>query len=160
MGTMSDDRFDDDESLEESSQGYDSVSVSLPKFTEWTASQIYNYNAQLVDYHSLEDLDKSIQAARRALFILTDKINEYERKEKEAKVAYERKYRREYLSSVEKTETAKRARAELKCEELENEWLTMEQLKSELVRMSFSMKSELQTLQTISNNLRQQLKML
>lgn len=160
MSSMSDDKLTDDDSLEESVQGHETVSVTIPKFTKWSVRQIYDYEKELVDYHSLEQLEKSIQAARKAVFLINDKINEYERKEKEAKIAYDRSYRREYLSSVEKTETAKRARAELKCEELENEWLTMEQLKNELVRMSFSMKTELQTLQTISNNLRQQLKML
>lgn len=159
MNSMSDYQLDDDANKEDSVQGYENVSVVLPKFTSWSVSKVYNYNEQLVDYHSLETLDVSIRAARKALFVLTDKINEYERKEKAAKIAYDRKYRREYLGSVEKTETAKRARAELKCEELENEWLTMEQLKNELVRLSFSMRTELQTLQTISNNLRQQLKM-
>lgn len=133
--------------------------INLPDFYQWKINQIYEYDSQVNDYESMEELSKSISKARTALFRLNDKINEYERKERVAKLEYERKYRREYLKSTEKTETAKRTRAELKCEELENEWIKNEQLTKELNRMAFAVRTELQTLQTIANNLRQQLKM-
>lgn len=132
--------------------------IVLPSFQKWRGKQVYDYHAQVMDYESLEQLGQAITKARAGLFALTDKINEYERLEREAKLLYDRTYRREYLTAMEKTESAKRARAELKCEELENEWIKYHQLKEELVRMSFTMKTELQTLQTIANNLRQQLK--
>lgn len=154
---MSDDTFDD-LSDPEVTEGYSSVTVDFPKFTSWSVTQIYNYGEQLVDYNTIDELSHSITKARGALFLLTDKINEYERKEKLAKTTYERAFRRAYLGSTEKTESTKKIRAELKCEELENEWLILEQLKNELVRTSYSMRLELQTLQTIGNNLRLQLK--
>lgn len=138
----------------------DSDNFSLPTFVKWTIGQIYNYSEQIVDYNSLDDLEETIKKARRALFILTDKINEYDRKERESKVAYDRAWRREYLLSTEKTDAARRARADLKCEEFENEWMTYDQLKKELDRTANSMRLELQTLQATGNNLRQQLKTL
>lgn len=156
MGTMSDDVYDDDELEEESS--LTGVSISLPKFYKWKVGAIYDYDGMIVDYENLDDLARATNKARRALFVITDKLNEYERKEKLSKLAYDREYRREYLTSSEKTESAKRARAELKCEELENEWQTYVQLNSELTRLSHSMRQELQILQSIGNNLRQQLK--
>ena len=131
----------------------------LPVLTQWSAKQIYDYSAQISDYEDLVQLGHSITAARVALFKITEKINEYERKEKEARIKYERAYRRAYLESIEKTETLKRHRAELSCEGLENDVVGAEQLKNELIRMSHSLRIELQTLQTVGNNMRQQMKM-
>ena len=135
------------------------ASIELPNLTKWTVSQVYDYSQQISDYGTLADLGAAINAARVALFRITDKINEYERKEKEAKMRYDRAYRRAYLASVEKTESQKRLRAELSCEDLENEYVVAEQLKNELNRTAYTLRLELQTLQAIGNNLRQQMKM-
>lgn len=134
-------------------------SISVPKFTTWNQRQLYNYETHVSSYDDFDKLDKALTAARRALFIITDKINEYDRKAAEAKLKYNRQYQREYLSSTEKTSEGRRFRAAIKCEGLENRWLQYEQLKEELTRSSFTMKSELNTLQTIAHNLRQQLKL-
>lgn len=120
--------------------GYESASISVPSFTKWSVSQIYDYNESIVDYNTLDELDTAMKRARTAIFLITDKINEYERKERGAKMLYDRSYRRAYLLSTEKTEAAKRARSELKCENLENEWVTFEQLKLELNRTAYAMR--------------------
>jgi predicted RNase H-like nuclease (RuvC/YqgF family) len=133
--------------------------ITSPKLIQWSTKQIYDHTEQIADYEDLEALGHAITAARIALFTLTEKINEYERKEREAKVRYDRAFRRAYLESIEKTESQKRMRAELTCENLENEYIAADQLKSELVRMSHSLRLELQTLQTVGNNIRQQMKM-
>lgn len=162
MHFMSDESFYEEgleETEEEISPGSTRSAVILPKFYKWNVKDIYNFPDLILDYDNLDDLEKAINKARTALFVITDKLNEYERQERQAKTKYDRQYRREYLSSSEKTETAKRARAELKCEELENEWQTFSQLNAELIRLSHAMRLELQTLQAIGNNLRQQLKM-
>lgn len=156
---MSDDLEELSDFAEEEATGYEAVTLKLPSLTVWSGKQIYNYSEQIADYHSLQELGAAISQARRSLFLLTDKINEYERKARLSKMEYDRTFRKEYLGSTEKTESAKRARAELRCEELENEWVKNDQLKNELIRMSYTMKTELQALQTIANNLRQQLKM-
>lgn len=135
------------------------ASIELPELKTWSVSQIYDFSQQISDYETLSDLGAAINAARVALFRLTDKINEYERREKEAKMRYDRAYRRAYLASVEKTEAQKRLRAELACEELENEYVVAEQLKNELNRTAYTLRLELQTMQAIGNNLRQQMKM-
>lgn len=130
----------------------------LPKFMSWDIIKLYDYENNIIDYEDLQRLDEAIKKTRLALFKATEKINSIERREKLAKTEYMRAYRREYLKSTEKTETAKKARAELKCEELENTWLVMDQVKNEVLRLSYTLKQELQILQTISNNMRQQLK--
>lgn len=146
------------EETENTSQ-YSKTGITLPTFKKWSQSTYYDYQSQVVDYESLEHLNTAITAARLALFKVADMINNYERLERESKLSYEREYRRAYLASTEKTDTAKKARAELLCEELENEWLMNEQVRIELVRMSNSLRIDLQTLSAIGNNLRQQMKM-
>lgn len=133
--------------------------IDLPDLKQWGVKQLYDYSKQIADYEDLHQLGQAITAARVALFRITDQINIYERQEKEAKTRYEREYRRAYLGSVEKTEAQKKMRAELKCEALENELITAEQMKNELIRVSHTLRLELQTLQTVGNNLRQQMKM-
>lgn len=131
---------------------------NLPDLRVWSTRQLYDYSKQVNDYKDLMELGQAITAARVALFKVTEQINKVERDEKVHKLKYERLYRREFLSSMEKTEAMKRMRAELACEEVENELVVFEQLKVELNRVSNTLRLELQTLQAIGNNLRQQLK--
>ena len=143
----------------ENNASLEKAGIQLPTFKKWSQSTYYDYQTQVVDYESLDHLNTSITAARLALFKVADMINNYERLERESKLAYERSYRRAFIASTEKTDTAKKARAELHCEDLENEWLMNEQVRIELTRMSNSLRIDLQTLSAIGNNLRQQLKM-
>jgi hypothetical protein len=143
----------------ENNSAYDKIGITLPKFKKWSQSTYYDYSTQVVDYDSLDQLNSSITAARLALFKVAEMINNYERLEKESKLNYERSHRRAYLASTEKTDTARKARADLQCEDLENEWLMNEQVRIELTRMSNSLRIDLQTLSAVGNNIRQQLKM-
>lgn len=142
----------------ESPSVYSGASISLPEFVNWRSSQFYDFKEQITHYEDLQSLDRTITTARMGLFRITEAINRTERDERLAKLNYERAFRRAYLGSTEKTDSAKRGRASLKCENLENEWLKHEQLKKELERMAYTMRAELTTLQTTANNLRQQLK--
>lgn len=149
----------DTEHEEEDLDIYSTTSIELPKLKKWSQSTYYDFESEIVDYESLEKLNRSVNAARLALFKVAEMTNNYERLEREARLKYDRAYRREYLASTAKTETAKKARAELKCEDLENEYIAHEQVKIELMRMSNTLRLELQTLQAVGNNLRQQIKM-
>lgn len=131
-----------------------------PSLISWNTKNAYNYADNIADYEDLEDLGKAITQARIGLFKLNEKINEYERKEVIAKSNYERQLRRFYLESTAKTEAQKKARAELACEFLENDLLQIKQIKAEIIRYTGLLKSELETLNTVSNNLRQQMKMI
>jgi hypothetical protein len=138
---------------------YDNASITIPSLKRWGSKTFYDHEEMIVDYETLEELNNAVNAARKALFIVTDKINKYDRLEREARIEYDRTYRRAYIASSEKTENAKKARAELMCEELENKYIAHEQLKVELGRLSQTLRLELQTLQAVGNNLRQQMKM-
>lgn len=148
--------FSDDDSTADVS---DVVRYTVPKLKSWSSSQLYDYEDIVSDYESIEELNSAINSARKALFNINDKINGAERQERLAKTKYDREHRRAYLGSNEKTESARKARADLLCEELENNVIVYEQVRGELVRMSNAIRLELQTLQALGNNIRQQLKM-
>jgi hypothetical protein len=135
------------------------ASIVLPNIKNWGVEKLYDYRSQIIDHESLEKLNASINAARLALFRVADELNKAERAERKAKVEYDREWRRAYLRTVGKTETIKKANADLQCEELENRYIEHEQMKNELSRLSFTLRTELQTLQTVGNNVRQQMKM-
>lgn len=132
---------------------------SLPSFKKWDTNRYYDYVGQVVDYESLEELNTSIREARFALFRVMEDINLFERQEKTAKAHYERQHRRAYMSASGRTEAIRRAAADLQCENLENDAMVFEQARLELTRLSNTLRLELQTLQALGNNLRQQMKM-
>lgn len=141
-----------------SNETHAGIEIIMPPMKEWDVSDDYDYTAFVDDYTSLQELGASIAQARMALFTWTEKINNAERMERDARTQYERAFRRAYLLSTEKTETAKKERAALVCEDLENEWIMYDQLKKEFERASAAIRTELQTLQSIGNNLRQQMR--
>lgn len=135
------------------------ASINMPKLKKWGISSFYDYVNKIVDYESLESLNTNIKAARMALFQTTDAINKYERLETESKTQYNREWRRAYIQSAERTDTAKKTRADLVCETYEDDVIVNGQVKSELLRVSAALRIELNTLEALGNNLRQQLKM-
>ena len=122
-------------------------------------SRIYDYFSNILDYETFDELSNAINSARLALFDATDKLNTVDRKSRIAKTEYERRWRRAYLSSNEKTDFAKRTYADIVCEEYEDDYLVKEQVVKEMGRICNVLRLELQTLQTVSNNLRQQLRL-
>lgn len=149
---------DSNEPTESTDGSFLNTEIILPKFKNWPTKKIYDFENEIMDYEGLEDLNKNINQARMALFKTTDLINKYEREEKEAKLLYDRRHRREFLASTAKTAAERTAKADLMCEDLENDHLMKQQMKDELQRLSHALRYELQTLQGIGNNLRQQIK--
>lgn len=150
-------REPDEETLENNSDDHANHSIKLPKFRE--KIDFYDYESEIEDYEALEDVTSSTNAARLALFRVTEEINECERKVSQYKLAYDRAYRRYYLSldSV-KPDSVRRMRAEMKAEKFEDKLIVQEQFKSELSRLANSLRLELQALQGIGNNVRQQMR--
>ena len=139
-------------------QGSGRYSIDIPDFREWEISKYYDYSDLSADFNDLHALNSQTAAARVALFKLTETINKAERKAKQAKTIYERNYRRRYIESSEKTETAKKINAEILVEDLENRYMYYEQLAAELNRAHYAVRQELAALQAVGNNLRQQIK--
>lgn len=135
------------------------ITFTLPSFKRSDLERTYDFVNSVYDYQSLEELAQAINAARLALLGTTDKLNACERRGKKAKIAYERFWRRQYMLSNAKTDGARRIDADILAEEYEDQYLVYEQLSKELSRNANALRIELQTLQAIGNNIRQQLKM-
>lgn len=132
--------------------------IVTPKTIKFNLSDDYKYSDNIIDYSDLEELNKAINQARVALLRLTEKINKYQIYENKAKKKYERAYNRAYIQSLEKTDSMKRMHASISCEDLENEHFKWEQYRYSLQRSAQAVRSEMEMLNTLSNNLRQQLK--
>lgn len=139
-----------------------------PKMPRWDNAEQLNYNVtknaetgeveNIVDYENLENINDTINSLRVALFKVTKAIDNNERKLRYAKVNYDREFRREYLMSTERTETRKKEFAALMSEQLEDKVIYLEQVNSEIKRRSTLLRDELGIMNTLSNNIRQQLK--
>lgn len=156
--TYDDENLDPTEvTLENNPSDRDNHSITLPKLKPKTS--FYDYESEIEDYEALEDVTSATNAARLALFRLTEEINQAERLAAQYKLAHDRAYRRYYLASGEvKPDSVRRMRAEMKCERFEDKLIVQEQSKSELSRMANSLRLELQALQGIGNNVRQQMR--
>lgn len=136
---------------------------SLPKVPDYDVADELNYrvNAQenmLIDHEDVQAINTTINSLRVAMFKVSQWIVVAERREKTIKSAYDRKLRREYLTSTEKTDARKKEYAALMSEEEENELVYIQQVKSELIRYSRLLDTEMSTMNTLSNNMRQQMK--
>ena len=132
---------------------------TVPALKGWSAEKFYNYHSQVIDYEDLYRLNAAINEARMGLFRVTDTINYYDREERKLKTVYDREWRRAYITSHGRTDAERRLRADLACEALEDDMIVAQQLKAELIRVSSTIRMELETLQSVGNNLRQQMKM-
>ena len=118
------------------------------------------YNPSFVDFEDLKALGDAINKAREGLYKVTQEISVTERKLRTVEYKYSVAIRRAMASSTQKTATDRKIEAEIANEELELNVLKARVTFEQLKRVADLLRSELQTLQTISNNLRQQLKML
>lgn len=135
------------------------ISDKVGKIEFEPPSQFYDYENTIHDYTDLDEVNKSIKEARLALFRVTDEINKEERKALEAKDAYDKAYRRYYLKHSEiKPEAARRFMAECAIEEIYDIYQIHSHVAKELDRMAFAIRTELQALQSLSNNIRLQVK--
>lgn len=129
----------------------------IPRYID--SSSPYDYDNNIYDYESMDHVTHAINKARRALFEITNDLNTVEAQHSRAKITHDRAYRRSYLDHhAIKPDSARRMTAEMECEEHEDQVIVYEQRKNELSRLANSMRIELQALQAISNNIRQQTK--
>lgn len=120
---------------------------------------LYDYEDSIADYETFDQLGQAITQARLSLFVVTEKLNKAEVAHRIAKTEYDRTRARMYLQCNERTERAKEAYCDIMCEELEDKVIASESVIKQLNRLSFTLREELQALQMLSNNFRQQLKM-
>lgn len=139
--------------LEESANKYD---ISIPNVRSASFKKIYDYN-QLIDFDEMESINKAIEGAMVALFQVSDRLGRYERLLAKAKTVHKRAWSREYVSSTQKTDNARKTEADINTETLEDDVIVYTQARDDLKRMSYDAKTLLQSLQTLSSNFRQQI---
>jgi len=118
----------------------------------------YAISENHIDYEDMESINKSIYNARMSLFKITNIINQLERKEALAKNTYDKAMRKEILLSDKKTASDRKIHAEIKCEHLEEDYFYTGQAKKEYERLAHTLRTELQALTVVSNNVRQQMR--
>lgn len=133
------------------------ATLVVPKFNEHS-DEFYDFEHNIDDYSDITALTEATNEARYALFRITNEINKTDREYAEAKAKWSRYYRRALLVSEAKTSTERKIYAEMRCEKLETPMLIAEQYREEITRMANAIRLELQTLQSMGHNLRQQLR--
>lgn len=143
--------------VEESSANSDTpLDFTVPDIKSVTFKKFYDYEL-FADFDDMISVNKAIFHAKKGLFQVNAYLAHYEAKVNKAKTIYNRQWRREYLKSNQKTDTARKVNADMQCEELEDDVIVFEQLREDFKKLSYNLKIELQTLQTISSNIRQQI---
>lgn len=140
--------FDDTWSEEDFSE------VSTPKLRIPTVE--YNIDQYVNSSDNMDNHNRATNAARVALFKVTERLNDAERKMKAAKTEYEREFNRKLLLSTASTSSDRKTEASILTESLYDKYLVWEQLKSEYERHAAVLRVELQTLQGQGNNIRRQ----
>lgn len=146
---------------EENAQDHSDYSIRIKdglRLANVRMGLLYNFEDIGADFYDLEKINKEIIAARKSNFRITEEINKAERNLRRAKTMFDRKWKREYLASNHKTETARKAQADIECENEEDSLMYYEQLLNELNRAAFAIRKELEALHSMSHNLRQQMK--
>lgn len=147
----------DDSSLNRKAQeAANKYGITIPSAKSIAADKVYNAE-NLIDYEELHHISKAIAEARVSIFTLTTLGNKYDAKLAKAQATYERAWRREYVKSTAKTDTARKTEADIACEELEDEVIALKQAKNSIKSIMYALKMEMNSLQTLSSNARQQM---
>lgn len=118
----------------------------------------YSLEKDATDYEDMVNLNKAIYDARVALIEVTNKINHLEYIESVTKAEYDKKLRNEILKADAKTATERKIKAEIACEDLFDRQFLAGKSKDMYKRIADTLRIELQALQVLSNNVRQQLR--
>lgn len=128
--------------------------INIPN---WDNENKYNYEDTFLDYGALDDLNKQLASLGHTLKYINRKLAEYEKQKAKCEVAYKREYRESFLAAQVTLESHRKIHAEIACEELEMKNIYLDQIIKELQRLSFSVRTELDILQTIGHNIRREL---
>lgn len=114
-------------------------------------------SGQLADYSDMRAINLAIDKLRLALYKTSDHLKEAERRSAKSKLDYERAYNRNYLLSEGKTDSVRKAIAQIKSEKLENKWRTRDMIVRELNSRLRMMSIELDALKTLAYNMRKEI---
>lgn len=107
-----------------------------------------------VNYEDLDSLNRSLIKIASTLNQLDNKLDKWERAKAKYDVEYKRSYRYQVLHSEMSTESLKKLYAQSECEDLEMKIVYATQIINDLKRRTNTLRSQLEIIQTIGNNIR------
>ena len=114
---------------------------------------------QGTDYNDLRHLNQELIKTVRSSDQVKRALNEARRQETEAQGKYRTEYNRCLIGLSGGTEASRKAVAEVMCESLYSEYLVAQALVEELKNNYFSLKNYLDVLNTLSNNMRAEMRL-
>lgn len=132
--------------------------TSILKLPQLPEQEDYNTESFL-DNQEVATLNKNLIDTTLKLREVNKRLDYYSRKKLEAEVLYKHKYRETLLETEAKTESQKKLLAELECENEEIKVLYLEEMIKELTRLSYSLKSEIETMKILGNNIRVEMRL-
>lgn len=133
------------------------VSVSRHPFPGYNLVDLQYEVDSLADAADLQDVTKNLLLARRRLYYVTQMLSTAERKATEAKYEWKAALNRKLLSVSGGTEKERLALAELSVEQEYSAYLAAEQQSQDALNLLRAIRTELDTLQNISYNIRAQM---
>lgn len=110
-----------------------------------------------VDYTDLSTLNRDINRARSMLFRVKNELANSRRLEVEAALAYRQAYNRAFMGLSGGTEAIRKTMAEVMTEDLYTELMIAQNIVKEQTSLSYNVSKDLETLKTLSDNLRKQM---
>lgn len=110
-----------------------------------------------VDYSDLSTLNRDINRTRSMLFRVKNELANARRDEVQAAIAYRQAYNRAFLGLSGGTEAIRKTMAEVMTEDLYSELMIAQNIVKEQTSLSYNVSKELDTLKTLSDNLRKQM---
>lgn len=153
-------------SKDEDYSSYIKIQIDPPKWADkYPIENIYephqivpiSETGQMADFTTMQECNKAIESCRIALFQFNDALKKIERSATSAQATYNRHWNRAYLEAEGKTDSIRRAIADIKTEKYENDLLAKQQVAKEMGRKLRLMNNELEALKLISYNLRKEI---
>lgn len=118
-----------------------------------------DYAPSFADFDDLQELGVRINAARKALFKVTEELNKRIVQLAGVSFKYESSVRRSYVTSNLKTAADRKMSAEIAAGDLEKEKIKLEAKVAELKSTAAFIKTDLEVLENVGHNLRAQMKL-
>lgn len=109
------------------------------------------------DYSDLSNLNRDINMTRAMLFRVKNTLEKARRLEVQEAIAYRQAYNRALVGMSGGTESLRKSIAEIQTEDIYTRWMIAQNVVKEQTSMSYSVSKDLETLKTLSDNLRRQM---
>lgn len=125
----------------------------------WENAPTNDYQ-ELNDFTDLSDVNQKLNRLRSRFYHINTQLKQVQRQLAQAKAEYSSNLRRQLVDISGGTEKTRVAMAEIACEEWESEVVIYTQLVQELTNDQRIISKDLEVLETLSNNIRAQMKIM